>query len=338
MFALTSMLVVAAIPIYPERAPIQIVLGTTSLVVAAVVLACPWRSWPESRTLALVWPAFALLALSTWSSGSAALTGPFFVLCFAWLGLHHGTRQVFWCAALATAVYAAPHAVAGDVSQLVESIFTLVPVSVCVALLIHAHVRQLAEAREQMAFQATHDGMTHLPNRAESMQLLHAALSRGRRDKELVAVLYLDLDGFKVINDTMGHRAGDAVLRAVADRLRAEIRAGDIAGRLGGDEFVVVMESVTTEGVALEVAERITGAISEPIAVADDRVVRIGTSVGIRFNLDGSSSADVVLHEADLALYEAKKSGRGRVVVFGAAPDPSADPSPRKWKARWLCA
>ena len=110
------------------------------------------------------------------------------------------------------------------------------------------------------------------------------------------------------------------MLRAVAERLRSEIRAGDTAGRLGGDEFVVVLDSVATEAFAVEVADRIIAAVSRPIRVGVGEEVSIGASVGISFNLDGATDAQAVMHEADLALYRAKNSGRGRVAVFSAAP------------------
>jgi diguanylate cyclase (GGDEF)-like protein len=331
LFALSGLLALAAIPTTPGGAPILLVIAALDLLSAAVVLACPWASWPERRTAVIAWPAFALIGLSTWAFGGfAAGTGPFFVLFFAWLGLHHRRRQILWCVPLAAAAYAVPLAVAGAPARLVGSVVILMPVAVCVALLISSHVRALGEARELMTFQATHDALTGLPNRAESIAQLHAALSRGQRKSELIAVLYLDLDAFKSVNDTLGHRAGDDVLRAVGDRLRGEIRAGDTAGRLGGDEFVVVLESLVSEELALDIGERIVGVLSHPFRLVDGRIARIGASVGITFNLDGSVDAEGVLHEADLALYRAKSQGRGQVVVFGSAlgrvVDPALDP------------
>ena len=324
LFAVSGLLAVAAIPTTPGGATILTVIAVLDLVAAAGVVACPWRAWPERRTAVIAWPAFALIGLSTWAFGGfAAGTGPFFVLFFAWLGLHHRRRQILWCVPLAAAAYAVPLAVAGASSRLVGSVVILMPVAVCVAVLISSHVRALSEARELMTFQATHDALTGLPNRLESLALLHAALSRGQRKGELVAVLYLDLDGFKSVNDTLGHQAGDAVLRGVADRLRGEIRAGDTAGRLGGDEFVVVLESLTSDDLALDIGERIVGVLSHPFRLTDGRTARVGASVGITFNLDGSVDAEAVLHEADLALYRAKSQGRGQVVVFGTALDPA---------------
>jgi len=330
LFAVSGLLAVAAIPTTPGRATILLVIAVLDLAAAAGVVACPWRSWPERRSALIALPAFALIGLSTWAFGGfAAGTGPFFVLFFAWLGLHHQRREILWCVPLAALAYAVPLAVAGAPARLVGSVVILMPVVVCVALLISSHVRALGEARELMAFQATHDALTGLPNRPESIALLHAALSRNQRRSELVAVLYLDLDGFKSVNDTLGHRAGDDVLRAVGDRLRGEIRAGDIAGRLGGDEFVVVLESLTSEELALDVGERIVGVLSHPFRIAEGRTARIGASVGITYNLDGSVDAEAVLHEADLALYRAKSQGRGQVVVFGTALDPGNRSSAR---------
>jgi len=178
---------------------------------------------------------------------------------------------------------------------------------------------QLEQLREELAFQATHDSLTDLPNRARAMRLLHQALSRAQRSGGLVALLFIDLDGFKAVNDTHGHRAGDEVLRSVSERLQAQLRAGDTAARLGGDEFVVLLETVDGEASAVAVAQRLIEAVSAPIRLGTGDDARIGASIGISFNGDGGTDAENLLHEADLAAYRAKAEGRGRVELFSAA-------------------
>lgn len=330
LFALSGVLALMAIPTSPGQEALLAVVAMADLVTAALTLACPWASWRADRTAVLAWPAFTLIGLSTWAFGGfAAGTGPFFVLFFAWLGLHHRPKVILWCAPLAAVAYALPLALAGADARLIGSTVILMPIAVGVGLTIAARVRALAQVQELLAFQATHDPLTDLPNRAQAMRTLHAALSRAQRTGDLIAVMFMDLDGFKTVNDTHGHQAGDAVLRTVAGRLRANSRAGDIAARLGGDEFVVVLEPVDREASAVAAARRIIHAVSRPIPVGDGNEVRVGASVGITFNLDASTDADAVLNEADQAVYRAKNSGRGRVVVYsGAQGETLTEPVP----------
>jgi len=177
----------------------------------------------------------------------------------------------------------------------------------------------LQRLQEELAFQAAHDPLTDLPNRAEAMRLIHAGLSRARRSGDLLALVFVDLDGFKKVNDTCGHRGGDLVLRVVAQRLLSELRAGDVVARLGGDEFVVLLEPIDTEASAVDVAERLITAISRPIPLAPGEEVQVGASIGMVYNQDAGTDAETLLHEADVAVYRAKAHGRGRVEVFSEA-------------------
>ncbi|MBB3675793.1 putative bifunctional diguanylate cyclase/phosphodiesterase [Modestobacter versicolor] len=187
---------------------------------------------------------------------------------------------------------------------------------------VHASVRQIVrsvrqreELQSALAHQATHDQLTELPNRGQALRLTAAALSRGQRSGSMTGLLYLDLDGFKAVNDNHGHAVGDEVLRVVATRLRDVVRAGDVVCRLGGDEFVVLVEPVAHEGDLLELAERLITSISEPIG-AGGHTVRIGVSVGVAVSRDGIADADVLFAEADTATYRAKRQGRSRAEVF----------------------
>jgi diguanylate cyclase (GGDEF)-like protein len=190
---------------------------------------------------------------------------------------------------------------------------------------VHASVQRIITAIQQreslqreLAHQAAHDALTELPNRAQALRLVEAALHRSQRSGVAVGLLFIDLDHFKHVNDTFGHAAGDTVLRVVAQRMETLVRSGDVVARLGGDEFVVLVEPVETESMLLTLAQRLIAAITEPIEVAS-RPVTIGASIGIAVSKDGSTDGDELLHEADAAAYRAKTSGRGRVEVFDEA-------------------
>jgi diguanylate cyclase (GGDEF)-like protein len=182
---------------------------------------------------------------------------------------------------------------------------------------IVAAVREREKLRAELVHQAAHDDLTHLPNRAETERLLGHALARAQRSDGRVAVLFVDLDRFKECNDSLGHAAGDQVLRIAADRMTAVVRPGDTVCRLGGDEFVVVIEPVGTTASVVEIAERVAASLAEPMTYGDDIIVT-GGSVGIAVS-DGTSDADSLLREADSAMYLAKATARGGVEIFNDA-------------------
>ena len=177
--------------------------------------------------------------------------------------------------------------------------------------------RRASEAR--LVHMARHDVLTGLPNRVLLREHLELALARGRRGGS-VAVLCLDLDRFKAVNDVLGHPAGDALLCAVADRLRMCVREADLVVRLDGDEFAVVQESAKQPVEASALARRLIDALAAPFEI-ERQPVTIGTSVGIALSEDGLSTPDALLKCADLALYEAKSGGRGIFRFFEAEMD-----------------
>jgi diguanylate cyclase (GGDEF)-like protein/PAS domain S-box-containing protein len=172
--------------------------------------------------------------------------------------------------------------------------------------------RKLAE--QALEYQAFHDALTGLPNRALFTRRLERALVQADRADNSVAVLFLDLDNFKVVNDSLGHAQGDALLRTVADRLRASLRARDTGARLGGDEFTVLLENVTGEAEAIEVAERIASALRIPVALKG-RAVVVSASIGVALGPTRGGSQDL-MREADLAMYRAKANGKARCALF----------------------
>ena len=185
---------------------------------------------------------------------------------------------------------------------------------ILVAFAEHASLA-LSDAKtvEEKVHQAFHDSLTGLPNRQLLMDRLEHALARAHRTDSRVAVLFVDLDTFKNVNDSLGHAAGDELLRDAATRLLASVRTADTAARFGGDEFVVLLEDADDATVAVT-ANRILETMNEPFYV-QGREVLIGASIGIAV---GSDEADDLLRNADLALYRAKAKGRGQKQVFEA--------------------
>ncbi|MGH8996832.1 MAG: putative bifunctional diguanylate cyclase/phosphodiesterase, partial [Acidimicrobiales bacterium] len=171
-----------------------------------------------------------------------------------------------------------------------------------------------AQLVDQVRHQALHDALTGLPNRSLVLDRLEQALSRVKRDGGAVAALFIDLDGFKVVNDSLGHAAGDLLLVAVADRLRATVRGSDTLGRLGGDEFVVVAEGASLAAGPQPVAERILEVMHTPFELEGAGRLAITASVGIA--MGHRELAGDLLRDADIALYQAKEQGKNRFVLY----------------------
>ncbi|TQS46289.1 putative bifunctional diguanylate cyclase/phosphodiesterase [Cryptosporangium phraense] len=170
--------------------------------------------------------------------------------------------------------------------------------------------REIDAHRARLAHQAFHDPLTGLANRALFGERLASALSDGSGP----ALLLVDLDGFKAVNDTRGHAAGDQLLVAVAGRLKGAVRATDTVARLGGDEFAVVLPGAAEPSAAIAVASLILQRVGEPVSLSEGAPVAVRASVGIAL-ADGESTAELLLRDADLALYEAKESGKNRYQV-----------------------
>ena len=167
---------------------------------------------------------------------------------------------------------------------------------------------------DQLRHQAFHDPLTNLANRARFMDRLEHAIERARRAETPVFVLFFDVDNFKSVNDSLGHQVGDQTIRILAERITANLRAGDTAARIGGDEFGIVIEDLSDLERAKAIAERFLSAIKQPMEVEGSEIV-VEASIGIAVG-NSSSSADVLVRNADIAMYVAKNQGKGRVQVY----------------------
>jgi len=196
-----------------------------------------------------------------------------------------------------------------------------------ITLLVFVFVRLLARERRRalvlveertgsLRHQALHDGLTGLPNRALVVDRTEQMLARARRSPIAVGALFIDLDNFKDVNDSFGHPRGDQLLRSVATRLATAVRPSDTVGRLGGDEFVVLVEGPSLDAGPEVVAERVLEVLAEPFALDGAGELRLAVRASVGVAVGYRSSADDLLRDADVALYQAKQTGKGRYVVF----------------------
>jgi diguanylate cyclase (GGDEF)-like protein len=178
----------------------------------------------------------------------------------------------------------------------------------------------LQTSQHQAQFLAFHDTLTGLPNRALFEDRLRRAFLSARRDHSRIALLYIDLDRFKNVNDTLGHPAGDELVRQTARRLEAKVRDVDTVARLGGDEFAVIMVEVKNVSAAENLSEKLLEELARPFLLMGDQVF-IGASIGIAVSLESDTDPAELLRKADIALYEAKRNGRGRYQLFAGDMD-----------------
>jgi diguanylate cyclase (GGDEF)-like protein len=168
---------------------------------------------------------------------------------------------------------------------------------------------------ERLVFDARHDCLTGLPNRMLAEDRLEQAMARAQRRKQLFAVLCIDLDGFKAVNDSLGHQAGDELLCIAATRLRARIRQSDTLARIGGDEFLAVVEDCSTDSAARLVGESLISALQEPIML-ESKTISLSGSIGIAMYPTDGKHATELKRNADQAMYRAKASGRGQICFW----------------------
>lgn len=272
------------------------------------------------RGFAVVADNLALIYIAYFGGAFAAYVGFLFLVTIGW-GLRFGRHYLF----LATAI-----AIVGMVGNLVMSpywhdnllfggtiIFGLIANTVNASILLGRIVggnRQLAEKIEEISRLAWQDQLTKLPNRPYFRDRLGQMLATAARSGRQVALLLFDIDGFKAVNDTLGHEAGDRLLREIAERVGRRVRQADTFARVGGDEFVILLDIVYDKSHAIPVAETVVAAIAE-IGIFADQGLRVGASVGIACSgsvANRERVADELLILADRAMYEAKRAGKGR--------------------------
>jgi diguanylate cyclase (GGDEF)-like protein len=208
-----------------------------------------------------------------------------------------------------------------DPPELFRRVYNLLEVR-----LLHEQIR---EQRGMLETLALHDPLTGLANRRLLVDRLSMAVTQARRSKGCMAVMYLDLDGFKEINDTLGHAAGDAVLKAVARRVTETVREEDTVSRLGGDEFVIVLPHIHGRADAGSMAEKVIRAVSQSYDI-DGRIVRMTASAGIGLYPDDARDAERLMKVADAALYDAKRAGKNTFRVGAGKTDENTAPAQRK--------
>src|SRR5260370_5753759 len=193
-------------------------------------------------------------------------------------------------------------------------------------------ITELKKTQHRLHHEATHDPLTALPNRALFIEVGEQALGRGARYQATTAVMFLDLDGFKDVNDSLGHDAGDRLLVERARRLPVAVRAGDLVAGMGGDEFCILCERVSDLDEVRDLGQRLIDAVRAPLRL-HGREVQIGTSIGIALDSTGDEMIGSLIRDADVALYPAKHNGRGRTEAFSppislAPPPPPTTPPP----------
>jgi len=171
---------------------------------------------------------------------------------------------------------------------------------------------------EQIKYMAQHDALTGLPNRNLLEDRYRQCIHRAERGQRAFAVLMMDLDGFKTVNDSLGHKVGDEVLQEVARRLELCVRKTDTLCRMGGDEFVVLLEALNERKDVMRVAETIRQALNEPFILGQEQIARIGVSIGIVVSSAHEETLDMLLARADVAMYRAKRDGRSRSEFYSA--------------------
>lgn len=192
---------------------------------------------------------------------------------------------------------------------LIPTMAAMALVSVTNTRLINAKEERTTALEEKVRSEAMSDQLTGLPNRAQYIERVWRAIERAQSNKSFVfAILFIDLDGFKPINDQLGHKAGDAVLKTVGKRLQGCLRKGDLAARYGGDEFVLLVHNVSGQIDAVRVAERVLRKLQDPIDVG--KPVSVGASIGIALSTNVHAQPEDLIRDADAAMYQAKANGK----------------------------
>lgn len=288
--------------------------------------------WIKLHPRPIIWRrGMAIVADTLITCYGMYLTGPFSGVLYPillWIiianGLRFGTQYLYFSMAMSTA---------GLLVTIIYTPFLMnyMPVSAGMlmgvfilplffGILLHelktSH-RELQSQIKKTTHAATHDILTGLPNRLFFIDHVSAAIIAARKQHKKLALLFIDLDGFKKINDDMGHKTGDRLLQLVAMRIKARLRDGDTVARLGGDEFVVLLNNVNTAETAMNFAERLIDIFNEPFYI-DNKTVLAAGSVGISLFPGHGEDVDTLIHHADTAMYKVKRQGGNHAETFNS--------------------
>ncbi len=281
-------------------------IGVTAVVSGIAGRFVPWGRLPLRASLLAIPAAFTLISIHNVAGGADAYRySLFYLVAFVWIGMFQARWTAASMAALLVPSYLAPLLITGAPASAVASVFYAVPLLVLVGEIIAWQACRLDVLRRQLTHQALRDPLTGLPNRRLLLESIAPALARAERMGEPVGLLFLDLDGFKSVNDRFGHSAGDELLVAVADALRSTTRATDLPARLAGDEFAVLVERPRGDEPLTVLADRIGAEIARSTTAQG---LRVDVSIGMA-TWDGSADPDELLRRADADMYRHKRRG-----------------------------
>jgi diguanylate cyclase (GGDEF)-like protein len=306
-----------------------ILLGILDLAIALAIRLLPWQRWPQQSLLVIAPVSYLVIGLfATLPGAFRPYNHPvFFVLVAVWIGLSFAPRTSFFVAPLTGVAYIVPMLFVAPLDRDYQSVTLVLPLCVLISELLaryvarveaayaqlQLHVAELEQLKESLRQQTLRDPLTGLYNRRYLEEALVRELLRAQRGETGVAVLMLDIDYFKRINDTYGHGAGDMILKDVGLFLKDSVRGGDIPCRYGGEEFVIVLPSID-QAMALQRAEQLReGARQLRVTYQGVLLPAPSLSIGVAlFPQHGTTTAELI-RCADLALYRAKRQGRDRV-------------------------
>ncbi|HYA67145.1 MAG TPA: EAL domain-containing protein [Acidimicrobiales bacterium] len=298
--------------------------GLLSIVVGLVVPLLPWSRHRNALIGGLVVGAIGFIVISdqfnhfSHSRSAVAVYPIFFVMIVAWSGLSQVRGAASVTACLSALALGSLLASGGFESVGWQCVIVTMPAAAVLGeVLSWSHNRASMLAGLEVT-RRLHDPLTELASRQFFVERVDQALARARRNERAVAVLFIDLDRFKQVNDSLGHAAGDELLIHAAGRLRAAVRESDDVARFGGDEFAVLCEDLDDRDGAIEIARRVLRAFDSPFLCATRDVV-VSASVGIASSIGGGETAESLLRDADAAMYRAKGDGRARFEVFDKA-------------------